>query len=85
MEAFLAARKGDATDSPDKGIFIHTLEVAAARVQFDAVQMPLNARRQLPKLEQKVLPTLVASGTAVLGMKSMGGDFKSKHVRDRAP
>jgi len=62
------------TGHKDPRIHLYMLEVAAAHgFTFDAVQMPLNALdahyRSFGKL---VLPLLVESGIAVLGMKSMG-------------
>jgi aryl-alcohol dehydrogenase-like predicted oxidoreductase len=90
MEAFLAARKAGKiryigfTGHKDPEVHLYTLEVAKRHgFNFDAVQMPLNVLdASFRSFEQKVLPTLVASGTAVLGMKSMGGGviLKSKTV-----
>ena len=46
---------------------------AAARLPFDAVQMPLNVMdAHYDSFEKQVLPVLVREGIGVLGMKSHG-------------
>jgi aryl-alcohol dehydrogenase-like predicted oxidoreductase len=59
--------------SPD--IHNHMLDLAESLgFSFDAVQMPLNVLdSHYESFERRVLPRLVESGIAVLGMKPMGG------------
>jgi aryl-alcohol dehydrogenase-like predicted oxidoreductase len=79
IEAFVEARAaGKArylgfTGHKDPSVHLYMLEVARARgFTFDAVQMPLNVMdAHFRSFEGRVLPTLVAQGIGVLGMKSM--------------
>ena len=90
MEAFVAARKAGKirfigfTGHKDPEVHLYMLEAASKhRFHFDAVQMPLNPLdTHYRSFEKKVLPELVALGTGVLGMKSMGSGviLKSKAV-----
>lgn len=62
------------TGHKDPSVHLYMLEVARAHgFVFDAVQMPLNVMdAHFRSFEGRVLPTLVAEGIGVLGMKSMG-------------
>lgn len=79
IEALLEARDaGKAryigfTGHKDPAVHLYMLEVARAHgFVFDAVQMPLNVMdAHFRSFEGRVLPTLVAEGIGVLGMKSM--------------
>ena len=79
IEAFVEARAaGKArylgfTGHKDPSVHLYMLEVARSRgFTFDAVQMPLNVMdAHFRSFEGRVLPTLVAQGIGVLGMKSM--------------
>jgi aryl-alcohol dehydrogenase-like predicted oxidoreductase len=79
IEAFVEARAaGKArflgfTGHKDPSVHLYMLEVARAHgFTFDAVQMPLNVMdAHFRSFEGRVLPTLVAQGIGVLGMKSM--------------
>ena len=79
IEAFVEAREaGKArylgfTGHKDPSVHLYMLEVARAHgFTFDAVQMPLNVMdAHFRSFEGRVLPTLVAQGIGVLGMKSM--------------
>lgn len=61
------------TGHKDPSVHLYMLEVARAHgFAFDAVQMPLNVLdAHFRSFEGRVLPTLVAEGIGVLGMKSM--------------
>jgi len=58
-------------------IHLKMLETAASHgFRFDAVQMPLNVMdAHFNSFAQEVVPVLVQSGIAVLGMKSLGDPF----------
>lgn len=61
------------TGHKDPAVHLYMLEVARAHgFVFDAVQLPLNVMdAHFRSFEGRVLPTLVAEGIGVLGMKSM--------------
>lgn len=61
------------TGHKDPAVHLYMLDVARAHgFAFDAVQMPLNVMdAHFRSFEGRVLPTLVAEGVGVLGMKSM--------------
>ena len=61
------------TGHKDPSVHLYMLEVARAHgFVFDAVQLPLNVMdAHFRSFEGRVLPTLVAEGVGVLGMKSM--------------
>jgi len=79
IEALLEARDaGKAryigfTGHKDPSVHLYMLEVARAHgFAFDAVQLPLNVMdAHFRSFEGRVLPTLLAEGVGVLGMKSM--------------
>ena len=79
IEAFVEAREaGKArylgfTGHKDPSVHLYMLEVARAHgFTFDAVQMPLNVMdAHFRSFERRVLPTALAQGLGVLGMKSM--------------
>ncbi len=80
MEAMAEAKRAGKiryigfTGHKDPEIHLRMLEAAAShKVQFDAVQMPLNVLdSHFRSFEHKVVPLLVKEKTGVLGMKSMG-------------
>ncbi|ACA18180.1 aldo/keto reductase [Methylobacterium sp. 4-46] len=80
MEAFIEARQAGKlrfigfTGHKDPRIHLQMLEVAAERgFRFDTVQMPLNVLdAQFRSFAHLVLPSLVAQGIGVLGMKTFG-------------
>jgi aryl-alcohol dehydrogenase-like predicted oxidoreductase len=90
MEAFVAARAAGKirfigfTGHKDPNVHLYMLETAKRHgFRFDTVQMPLNLLdTHYRSFERMVLPTLVAAGIGVLGMKSMGSGviLKSKAV-----
>jgi aryl-alcohol dehydrogenase-like predicted oxidoreductase len=61
------------TGHKDPSVHLYMLDVARAHgFTFDTVQMPLNVMdAHFRSFEGRVLPTLVAQGIGVLGMKSM--------------
>jgi predicted aldo/keto reductase-like oxidoreductase len=82
MEAFLEAKQAGKiryigfTGHKDPRIHLQMLQVAAERgFHFDAVQLPLNIMdAHFRSFGHLVLPYLVESGIAVLGMKTFGDD-----------
>jgi predicted aldo/keto reductase-like oxidoreductase len=81
QEAVLAAQKAGKvrfvgfTGHKDPLVHLRMLDVAQRHgFRFDAVQMPVDPMdAHFRSFQHEVAPRLVAEGTAVLGMKSMGG------------
>ncbi len=86
MEAFLDARKAGKirfigfTGHKDPHVHLYMLDKAReGGFEFDTVQMPLNVMDwHFRSFQRQVLPRLVAEGTAVLGMKSIGNGILLK-------
>jgi aryl-alcohol dehydrogenase-like predicted oxidoreductase len=83
LEAVLRAREQGKlryigfTGHKTPAIHNHMFDVAAQhKFHFDTVQMPLNVMdAHYDSFEQHVIPTAVAAGTAVMGMKAFGDPF----------
>jgi diketogulonate reductase-like aldo/keto reductase len=83
LEAVLRAREQGKlryigfTGHKSPAIHNHMFAVAAQhKFHFDTVQMPLNVMdAHYDSFEQHVIPTAVAAGTAVMGMKAFGDPF----------
>ena len=86
LEALLAAKKAGKiryigfTGHKDPIVHLRMLELAEAhQFHFDACQMPLNVMdAHFRSFTRQVVPKLVASGIAVLGMKPLGSGFVLK-------